>query len=142
MAAIVSVVSRHGLTIEVHCRNQSNKSKLALYKLLLCFYSYLKHLYISNKMEHFSYKGGCGMYWQMCIKAFNRRAGLSRDKRLWGISKIMFLNQAHVWFLKIDPMRIVSMCVCLCVCPPLRLSITSGMMWHDMNSIQLVKQVL
>ena len=48
---------------------------------------------------------------------------------------LQFLNQARAgmwqvcaWFLKIDPVRIVSMCVCLCVCPLLRLSITNGMM--------------
>ena len=28
----------------------------------------------------------------------------------------MFLNQARAWFLKVDPVRIVSMCVCLHVC--------------------------
>ena len=33
-----------------------------LYKLLLHFNSYLKQLYIINKMEHFSCKGGCGLY--------------------------------------------------------------------------------
>ena len=60
-----------------------------------------------------------------------------------------YLNQARAglwpactWFLKIYPMRIVSMCVCLRGCPPPRLLITSGVMWHDMDSIQLVKQVL
>ena len=45
----------------------------------------------------------------------------------------MFLNQVHtglcrpvhVWFLKINPVWIVSMCVC----PPLRLLITSGVIW-------------
>ena len=49
---------------------------------------------------------------------------------------IMFLNQAHAgrtdaWFLKIDPVQIVNMrvCVCVrCVCPHPRLSITSGVM--------------
>ena len=34
MATIVSIISRRGLTIEAHHRNQSNKNKLALYKLL------------------------------------------------------------------------------------------------------------
>ena len=34
------------------------------------------------------------------------------------------------------------MCVFVCVCPPPRLVITSGMMWHDIDPIQLVKQVL
>ena len=32
--------------------------------------------------------------------------------------------------------------MCACVCLPLRLLITSGMMWFDMNSIYLVKQGL
>ena len=55
-----------------------------------------------------------------------------------------FLNQVRAWFLKIDPVWIVSMYVyvCLRMCPPLRLLITSGMMWRDIDSIRLVKQVL
>ena len=35
IAAIVSIVSRCGLRIELHCMNQSNKIKQVLYKLLL-----------------------------------------------------------------------------------------------------------
>ena len=58
IAAVIGIVSRHGLTIEAHCRNQHNKSRLALFKPLLHFYS---QLYISKKMEYFSYKGGCGI---------------------------------------------------------------------------------
>ena len=63
----------------------------------------------------------------------------------------MFLNQAHTglrlvrtWFLKIDPVRIVGMrvCVCVCVCPHPRLLMTSSVMWHDMELIQLVIQIL
>ena len=55
-----------------------------------------------------------------------------------------FLNQARAglwpvrtWFLKIDPVRIVRMraCVHVCVCPRLRLSITSGVIWHDIDLI-------
>ena len=61
-----------------------------------------------------------------------------------------FLNQeraglwpARAWFLEIVSVRTsVCVCVCLCVCPPPRLLITSGVMWHDMDLIQLVKQVL
>ena len=73
---------------------------------------------------------------------------------------------ARAWFLKIDPVQIIRMyvcvclcvcvcvyvfvcvfmclcvCVCVCVCLPPRLLITNGMMWHDMNPIRLVKQVL
>ena len=67
------------------------------------------------------------------------------------VSYISFLNQARAglwparaWFLKIDPVRIVCMraCVCVCVCPRPRLLITSGVMWHDIDLIRLVKQVL
>ena len=39
MAAIVGIVSRCGLKIEVHRRNQPNKRKLVLYKPLLRLYS-------------------------------------------------------------------------------------------------------
>ena len=48
------------------------------------------------------------------------------------------------WFLKIDPVQIVGMrvcvCVCVCVCPRLRLLITSGVIWRDMNLIRLVNK--
>ena len=61
MAAIVDIVSRYGLRIEARRRNQTNKSKQALYKPLLRLYSHLKQPYISNKTERFSYKGGHGV---------------------------------------------------------------------------------
>ena len=35
MAGIISIGSRRGLKIKTHHRNQTNKSKLALYNLLL-----------------------------------------------------------------------------------------------------------
>ena len=35
---------------------------------------------------------------------------------LWDF--IYFLNQVRAWFLKIDPVRIVSMCACVCVSVP------------------------
>ena len=76
MAAIIGILgSRRGLTIEACCSNQPNKSKLALYKSLLHSYSHLKQLYMSNKTEHFSYKGGCGVCGRMGIEIF-KRAGL------------------------------------------------------------------
>ena len=34
------------------------------------------------------------------------------------------------------------LCVFICVCPRPRLLIISGMIWHDMNLIRMVKQVL
>ena len=62
MAAVVGIISRHGLTIIAHHRSQPNESKLALYKPLLHFYSHLKQLYMSNKMDCFSYRGICGIH--------------------------------------------------------------------------------
>ena len=75
MAAIVGIVSRHGLRIEARRINQTNKSKLALYKPLLRLYSHLKQPPISNKTKHFSYKGGCGVHRRSRIEAF-KGAGL------------------------------------------------------------------
>ena len=46
---------------------------------------------------------------------------------------------AHAWFLKYVYVR---MSVCVFVCPPPRLLITSGVMWRDMDPMRLVKQVL
>ena len=62
MVAIVSIVSRHGVWIKARHRNQPNKSKIALYRLLLYCNSWLKQLYISNKMEQFSYIDGYTNY--------------------------------------------------------------------------------
>ena len=59
MAVIVDMVSRHGFRNELRRRNQPNKSKLALYKPLLHFYSLLRQLYINNKTECLNYKAGC-----------------------------------------------------------------------------------
>ena len=59
MAAVVVIGSGCGLTIGALRRNQPNKSKLVLYKLLL---SRFKQLYTSSKTEHFSYKDGCGRH--------------------------------------------------------------------------------
>ena len=76
MAAVVGIVSRCGLRIEVRRRNQPNKSKLVLCKPLLHLCSYLKQLYISNKTKRFSHKGGCGVCGRTHIEAFKRKAGL------------------------------------------------------------------
>ena len=61
MGAIVGILSRRGLRIEARRKDQPNKSKLALYKPLLCLYSHLKQPYISNKTKRFSYNGGDGV---------------------------------------------------------------------------------
>ena len=79
------------------------------------------------------------------------------------LTMLSFLNQACTshrlvctWFLKIVSVQ-TSVCVCVysvcvfvcvcacvraCVCVPSRLLITSGMMWHYMDHIRLIKQVL
>ena len=77
MAAIVGITSiAMAITIEAHHRNQPSKSKLALYKLLLHFYSHLKQLYMSSKTEHFIYRGRCGIHKHAHTEAFKRIAGL------------------------------------------------------------------
>ena len=57
MAAVVGIVSRCGLRIEVHCSNKPNKTKVVLYKLLLSLQTHLKQLYLSNKTEYINYEG-------------------------------------------------------------------------------------
>ena len=47
----------------------------------------------------------------------------------------------RAWFLEIVSVQ-TSVCVFVCVCPPPRLLITSGVMWRDMDPMRLVKQVL
>ena len=49
------------------------------------------------------------------------------------------------WFLKIVSVQMsvcVFVCLCVNVCLPLRLLITSGIVWRDMDPIRLVKHVL
>ena len=71
MAAIVDIVGRGGLTIEVHHGNQPSRSKLALCTLWIHFNRHLKQLYTNNKVEYFSYKRGCsvvGVHVSRCLK--------------------------------------------------------------------------
>ena len=51
-------------------------------------------MYLSNKMEHFSYKGGCGIREHMRIEAFKIRAGLGYtvNERLQVISNKMLFK--------------------------------------------------
>ena len=65
-------------------RNQPNKSKLVLYKLLLYCNSCLKQLYVSNKTERFSNKDGCGIHGYTHIEVFKGRAGLGYRKTALG----------------------------------------------------------
>ena len=78
------------------------------------------------------------IYDSSTLSAWNLKNPL---KTVYLICKLLILlNQARAWFLKSDPVRIVGMRVR--VCPRPRLLITSGVMWHGMNLIWLVKQVL
>ena len=90
MAAIVGIISRCGLRIEVRRRNQPNKSKLALYKPLLRLYSHLKQPPISNKAKRFNYKGGYGV--RSRIKALKEELALATYRRLWVISNRMLFK--------------------------------------------------
>ena len=76
IAAIVDIVSRCSHSIYACHRNQPHKSKLVLYKPSIHSNSHLKQFYISNKMKHFSYKGGCGVHGYTHIKVFKKRADL------------------------------------------------------------------
>ena len=58
---------------------------------------------------------------------FLNQVHTATDRRTPGFLKLFLCGCAHV---------------CVCVSPPPRLLITSGMMWRDMDSIRLVKQVL
>ena len=92
MAAKIGIVSRCDLEIEGRCRSQPNKSKLPLYKPLLHFYSHLKQLYISNKVECFSYKGGCDVLGCTRIEASKEELTWATDKWLLIISNIMLFK--------------------------------------------------
>ena len=54
--------------------------------------------------------------------------------------KVLRRMQAHTWFLKLVSVQ-MSLCVLVCVPVP-RLLLSSGMVWHDIDLIQLVKQVI
>ena len=84
-AAVVSIISRNGLSIDKHCENQPNNYKLALYKPSIHFNNSIKWLYISSKMKWFSNKGGCGV---MLIKTFKVELALATYKRLRVTSNI------------------------------------------------------
>ena len=92
MAAIVGIVSRRGLRIEVHHKNQPNKSKLLLYKPLLCLYSHLKQPYISNKTKRFSHKGGWVCVGVHVSKRLEEELAWATYKRFQVISNIMLFK--------------------------------------------------
>ena len=55
-------------------------------------HDYSPFFIISNGMEHFSHKGGCGICGQTHTKACKRAAGLATDKWFWVIGNIISFN--------------------------------------------------
>ena len=86
MAIVVVIINGRGLTIDTHHRHYSNKSCLALYKVLIHCNSHYKQPYSSNKMERFGYKGGCGVCERTRIKTFKEELAWVIDKQLRVIS--------------------------------------------------------
>ena len=77
MAAVVDIIGRCGLNVDVCHRNQHDKSKLALYKPLIHNCNHLKQLYVRNNAITFSYRGGCGLCGcRPHINEFKRSVGL------------------------------------------------------------------
>ena len=58
-----------------------------LYKALIHCNSRLKRLYLSNKIECFGYKGGCGICERTLIEALKEELVWTIDKQLRVISK-------------------------------------------------------
>ena len=58
MTAVAGMISKNGLGIDTCNRNQTNQSKLLLYKHYFYYSNHLQQLCICNKMECFSYKMG------------------------------------------------------------------------------------
>ena len=91
---MVGIIRRRGLRIKACRRNQPNKSKLLLYiSHFIHFNSSLKRLYISNKMERFSSKGGCGGHERASVEALREELAWAIDKWFWVISNIMLFNK-------------------------------------------------
>ena len=70
---VVGIVGRGGLSIDAHHRNQHNRSKVEIL------------VYICNKTECFSYKGGCGV-----CRHFMHIEVLSRIKSWLGLQVNIF----------------------------------------------------
>ena len=109
MALVGDIVSRCGLSSDVPYTNQPSKSKLVLYKPLICIYSCLKQSYTCNKLTHFGHKGGCGVY-VVCISCLKELAWTT-DKRSWVIcligayGKLSDTGSGAVWLSRISGMK-------------------------------------
>ena len=96
----------------------------------------IKHVQYDRLLDHFHHVSSQVIKYKMCnILCLNKYT-------------YTFLNQAyaglwlpHAWFLETD--FVSDTCIYVCVCmSTLRLLITSDVMWLDMVTIWLVKQVL
>ena len=83
---MVSVVGMEFASVYVMKTNPINVS-LVLYKPEIHLNSSLKWLYINNRMEQFSYKGGCGA---MFIDSFKRKLTLATYQQLSVISNTVY----------------------------------------------------
>ena len=92
MVALVGIVSRCSLTIETCHKNQSNKSKLALYKALLHFYNHLKQLYISKKWSTLVVKVGVVCVDIHILRHLKQELVWATHKPLQVISNIMLIK--------------------------------------------------
>ena len=94
MEAIVIIISRHSLVIEAHCRNQPSKSKLALHKPLLHFYSHLKQLHVHKVTRQSTsvIKVGVACVGGCVLRQLKEELAWATDKWVWVISKILLFK--------------------------------------------------
>ena len=80
---------------------------------------------------------------KMCHKVWAHKDGFGRSSILQTYCLTFKpgagLRPMRTWFLKIVSEQ-TSVCVFMCVCPPQRLLITSGVMWCHMDPIRLVNK--
>ena len=74
----LSSLSVMGVALELQCVIETNLIRISYHCISYYFHFNIpfKWLYTSNKVEHFSYKGGCRGRERMSIEVFKRRAGL------------------------------------------------------------------
>ena len=85
---------------------------------------------IANSLHYsiytFLYAFNCMHYSQDYFQDFLKQVHAGCGRHVPGYLKLFLCGHLYV-------------CVCVCVCPLPRLLITSGVMWHDMDLISLVK---
>ena len=84
--------------------------------MLIFCNSHSRQLYLSNKTEHFSYKGGCGICEHMHINALKEELAWAIDKWLQIISYIMLFKVVIVTTRKIKNKDILNLKECCMSC--------------------------